>query len=287
MKSILPVVAISVVLQACGPQAASSQLASSETEAEMLELPNPRCSIRYAPTVEADARKFDRWISDAAAAMTTEFSAHEPETILSLVKSCAVLVYDQPNSFAAEGMALVESLVDPSTHEITARIHFLAPSKHGPDAMTSVLEPMDDNYIYKTLVHEYGTLFLASITDRKSGWRFFHDAFGWFEQGYEEYLGVMFSSEHSRSVTRKKYLELALRDSPQIDFDFGLNVGNDYTDGVVLMMFMHDVYGKDQVQQILASPEPTFAKALLKTVGSLDAFRGKFEAWREQTLSSL
>lgn len=283
MKRVLQVVAVSTLLQACGPHAAETRLAAVETEAEMLDLPNSRCHIKYAPTVGADARKFDNWLNDAATAMTAEFGAHEPEEILSLIKSCTVYIYDQPNSSAAEGLALV----DPESHEITARIHFLAPSKHGPDALTSLLEPMDDNYIYKTLVHEYGTLFLASITDRKSGWKYFHEAFGWFEQGYEEYLGVMFSSEHSRTVTKMKYLQTSLSDPSRIDFDFGLNVENDYTDGVVLMMFMHDVYGKEQVQQILASPEPTFAKAILKVVGSLDAFRDKFSAWRQQQLSSL
>lgn len=265
----------------------SSALQDNSSFSSMETLANPFCVIKYSPGLLADAQKFDDWLNQANVSLSNEFVGHNPSDILANIGPCTIFVHDSSNQFASEGSAVVISGFDQNTGKLTADIHFLAPSKHSPTARTSVDEPMDDNYIRKTLVHEYGTLFLQLIVKKSRGWKYFEDSFNWFEQGYEEYLGVMFSSEHSRTVTRRKYLEMALRDDGGFDFEFGMHVSNDYTNGVTLLMFMHEEFGKERVQAILTSPEHTFGKAIVTNIGSLDSFIAKFKSWRQRTLIAL
>jgi hypothetical protein len=133
---------------------------------------------------------------------------------------------------------------------LAAEIHLLALSAHRP-ATTAVGEPMDENYIFKNLVHEYSTILLEQMTLAKpTGWNFY-GAPSWFVQGYEEYLGLTLSSEHSRNVTFPKYRDLHRQDRNRVTRAF--EVKNPYLDGPVLVEFLHESYGKEKVQAFLMS----------------------------------
>jgi hypothetical protein len=124
---------------------------------------------------------------------------------------------------------------------------------------------MDENYIFKNLVHEYSTIVLDRMTREKPrGWTFF-SAPAWFVQGYEEYLGLMLSSEHSRRVTFEKYRDFHRADRKRIGA--GFEVASPYIDGPVLLQFLHDTYGRGAVHAILLSEAADFWSALTQATG--------------------
>lgn len=148
-------------------------------------------------------------------------------------------------------------------------------------------EPKDMDYLFRTVVHEYSTVILERLTrNKKQGWRFFSAA-NWFVQGYENYLGLMHSSEHSRNVTLSKHVQCLLAAPERITFDFGITVQDPYTDGTILLTFMHEVYGKEKVQALLVSEQPTFGKAMRVVLADdLTTFADKFTKWMDQKRTS-
>lgn len=58
-----------------------------------------------------------------------------------------------------------------------------------------------------------------------------------------------------------------------------IKVVNEYRDGLVLVHFLHEMYGTEQVHKILMSPEPTFEKALEKEIGNMDKIKIDFQEW--------
>jgi hypothetical protein len=124
-------------------------------------------------------------------------------------------------------------------------------------------------------------VFLERLNRKHAQWHF-HDASNWFEQGYEEYLGVMLSTEHNRTVTLEKYKDLVRRDPHRVGY-FG--VTNDYSDGAVLMLFLHEEFGKGKVHAVLLSKAPSFAQAMAKELGvDPEQLAKRWNGWRRKRL---
>jgi len=135
------------------------------------------------------------------------------------------------------------------------------------------------------MTHEYATVLLYWITLKKGkGWRLWH-APSWFVQGYEEYLGLHCSSQHSRTVTRNLYIQDVAKESFRVIL--GEKEGNKiiatqkvYQDGVVLLIFMHETYGRTRVQNILSNTSDNFYESLTTELGiDLQTFFKDWKKW--------
>lgn len=95
---------------------------------------------------------------------------------------------------------------------------------------------------------------------------------------YEEYLGVTLSTEHNRNATLGKCLALSKPNPDWISFDFGIHVKDDYINGAVLLLFMHESFGKAKVHALLRSEDRSFGRALTATTGvHLEEFQKRFQ----------
>ena len=140
-----------------------------------------------------------------------------------------------------------------------------APSRLAPTGRSAVGEPLDINYFEKNTAHELSTIFLERATrNRGTGWRFF-SAPPWFVQGFEDYLGLMCSTKHARTVTLPKYVALVKENPSRVGP--GMTAKDPYRDGAVLLLFLHRAFGKERVHAILANGAATFDEALQTTLG--------------------
>lgn len=144
-----------------------------------------------------------------------------------------------------------------------AQLELLAPSCHPSDARTTVGEPKNSIYVHKTLVHELSMLFLWQITRRKPrGWGFFSGP-DWFVDGWEEYLSLIRSSEHSRDTTLPLYRErVNARWKAAAPDEL-----NRYLDGAIILEFMYHRFGQGRMFRLLRAPESTFSDALKAKLG--------------------
>jgi hypothetical protein len=271
---------LAIATSACLATMADKPTDGKDSEGEKLAtLVTDYFTIEYPVGYEADAENVKGFLQTAVDAMLKEFADHRPDELLRTA-DCKVRLYSKPNNKAGAGAVLIETGVSGSTY--FAHLHLLAPSAHPPTARTKTDEPMDDSYIAKTLVHEYSTIILERLTRRKTeGWRLF-SAPAWFVQGYEEHLALKNASEHSRTVTWPRYLDLLRANPNRVSMDFGIDVTDPYIDGAILLAFMHDVYGSERVQAVLVSSQPTFGAAMKEALGdNLPRFAEKFEAWKK------
>jgi hypothetical protein len=144
-----------------------------------------------------------------------------------------------------------------------ATTRILAPSRHSPAARTIIGEPMDRDYVHKTLVHEMSMLFLWQLTRRKSaGWGLWDPSTPqWFYDGYEEYLSLIRSTPHARQVTRPKY-----RARAQANLATGVPI-DVYVQGALTLEYLHERFGRARLIALLRSEQPTFQDALRTALG--------------------
>lgn len=259
-----------ITLLACLTGAAAGQ-------SEWRSLPGVGFEVSYQAGNQADAEQLARILSDCAAELAREFRAHDAERLLR-ASHCNLVIHPTPNDKAGEATATLRSSYD--GHVCLSEMHVLAPSAHGPTARTVVDEPKNEVYFRKLIMHEYGTTLLGSISRNKvAGWRF-DSSPSWFVQGYEEYLGLFLTTEHSRTVTYGKYLAEIKRDPGRVSLDFGVDVRDAYVDGAVVLKFMHDVWGRERVQAILTSPQGAFGGAIRESLGvGLQEFAARWQEW--------
>ncbi|MEJ7733918.1 MAG: hypothetical protein WKG00_32580 [Polyangiaceae bacterium] len=164
-------------------------------------------------------------------------------------------------------------------------IYFLTPSAmtDADRCCTLVGEPRDESYFRKMVAHEYGGIFLQRQNRMDAGWRF-GSAPLWFVQGYEEWLALQLASEHSRTVTFEKYKALVANSPDRIGF-FG--VANEFTDGTVLVAFLHDEFGTAKVRAVLRSKKKSFAEALEAELGvNAEGLLQRWTRWRKKALGT-
>ncbi len=141
-------------------------------------------------------------------------------------------------------------------------------------------EPPSDDTFFRLIMHEYSTIILGRIASEKTKGQMFHSLPNWFVQGYEEYCGLMLTSAINRTATAEKYLSCYRSDLGRVNFDFGLSTHNDYIDGAMVLLFMNESFGKEKVQNILTSTEPTFGQAVHTSLGvGLEEFAKRWHIW--------
>ena len=240
-------------------------------------------TLRHAPSATDDAKTAAAFLPGMLKTLQQHF---EPAGLDEFVTGfrCEIQLHPAPNDSASESTAMSRTgTIDGTNRTYFAEISLLTPSAHTQEARTHIGEPKDAVYFERLLVHEYAAPVLDRITRSKpAGWRFY-DAPRWFIEGYEEYLALTCSNEHSRNVTLAKYKEIVRADPRRVRNAFGLMVRDNYLDGAMLLAFMHDRYGREKVQAILTSPAETFGDAICESLGvNLDSFFAAWQEWLEK-----
>lgn len=237
-------------------------------------------TIHYSKVFEKDALKAKTFLDLTIKAMREEFSAHDPNTILRQI-SCNVFLHPKPNDKAGDGKSLCYTRY--TKDGCQAELHFLTQSMYSAESKNVVGELKKADYTFhRYVVHEYSSIFLGVIVRSKlRGWfRNGNNAPSWFWQGYEEYLGMVHSSEHSRIVTYQKYLDIVRKNPSRIKVAFGLQIRDPYVDGFALLAFMHDCFGRERVHSVLTSDLETFGEAMKCSLETnLTDFHDTFKEW--------
>jgi hypothetical protein len=248
-------------------------------------------TIYYVPAFAADAEKAKAYLHQTVESLAKEFDGQDVKKILESIE-CRFYLHPKPNDKASERMSLCTTNYL-AGGKVYAELHFLTPTVLPAGSLNSVGEPRAaDHTLFRYIVHEYGSIWLGLLVrDKPKGWRTNgNDAPNWFWQGYEEYLGMTRSSEHSRTVTFAKYMEVVKADPDSVMLARGykdktprLVAGHDYTDGFAILAYMHERFGKEAVQRILRSEAETFGEAM-RAATQIDeaAFYESYQQWVEK-----
>lgn len=215
------------------------------------------------------------------ASLKKEFADFPVDDLLRV--DCVIYLHPKATDKASENMAMITSGVDKGKYY--AAIDLLTPSAYNPNYRNNINQSADDDYFHKLVMHEYSTILLERITRaKKTGWMFF-SAPRWFVDGYEEYLGIMCSAPRNRKEFMEKYLAMHKKTPARVSFDFGIGVEDEYIDGALLLLFMHETFGKKRVQAVLTSEEPRFGTAMARELGAnLEEFKKRWDEWLKKKL---
>lgn len=235
------------------------------------------------PALRADADLLAHTLDDAVKQIVEDYKKLVPDAD-EIFRAASVTVHlcAEPNEHASVGQANV--VTSWSGGKCTADIHLLAPSAH-PDpnkpgaGRTMAGDPFDAAYCQRVLVHEYSTVFIESLTRRKSkGWSFY-EAPAWFVQGIEEYFGTTYSTAYAREKTLPAYIRQT-KEQSLVSCDFGLDVRSPYVAGPTLTAFMFEQYGREKLVALLRSEEQSFGKAARRELGvTVEQFYESFSKW--------
>ncbi len=192
----------------------------SDTKISWKSIEAEGCKINYIEGFESDARKFELWMSKAVAAVEKEFASASKSDFFNQVKNCNIYLYDTPNEKANVGKVLGEEPYYILSDKYELKIHFLTPSAMPPGQTTVTGLKKDDDYFFHILVHEYTTTALEYFNEKAGGWEFSTTAApNWFIQGYEEYMGLNYSSDTNRDATSTAYKQLVASKANLISFE--------------------------------------------------------------------
>ncbi|MGI9414668.1 MAG: hypothetical protein ACR2PM_13420 [Hyphomicrobiales bacterium] len=246
---------VDAVMSWSGPKEAALDWQTARTAAYTLHYDGGR---------ETDAEVIGKFLDTAHARIAEEFRTHRPAELLDGVK-LEVFLHPRAGEMASESHATMTSNLQRRDYE--AAIHLLTPSAYGPRDDAAPGRDWDRDYLFRQVVHEVSALYVQRlILAKPQGWRY-DAAAPWFLQGYDEYLaGVHGRRDEDRTL--ESYRDKVRHDPGRVTFDRGIRVGNPYSDGAVVVAFLHDMFGRDAVQNIWLSPEPTFEQALLASLGT-------------------
>jgi hypothetical protein len=231
-------------------------------------------TLHTAVGYSEDGDRVRGFLDFATKALCAEFSERRP---FDLLKEINFDIYLEKNSTEIDQAgALLSTKVDHGKY--FAELHMLTPSVVPQTWMSKVGEQCDDAHYLRIVLHEYSSILLDQITRHKeTGWRFF-TAPSWFIQGYEEYVSLLRSTLQTRTVTLEKYKDVVRNHPERVRHD--LTVQDAYVDGALLLLFMHERFGKERVQAILVSTKREFFDALTFELGmSVDRLYHEWLAW--------
>lgn len=237
-------------------------------------------TFHHLPAQAEDAARFKQWFADTHTALKATFPEADVEGMMKQPVACDVWLMPSPTAAVAAGRT--RSNTSYGSGKSYCEIYFLAPSvmTDADRCCTVVGEPRDESYLRKAVAHEYGGIFLHRLNRMHAGWRFTQAPL-WFLQGYEEWLALQLASEHSRTVTFGKYKALVADNPDRIGF-FG--VGNEFTDGAVLVAFLHEEFGTTKVRALLRSKQKSFGEAMQAELGvSAEQLLQRWMRWRKKT----
>ena len=218
--------------------------------------------LHFGRGLDSDARELVAFLKTAYARIADEFRAHRPDDLLEGVE-LDVYLHPEPGQLASEQHATMRSNLRKNGYK--AEIHMLTLAAYSDGAGKP--SERDKDYVFRQVVHEVAAVHVQRlILGKPTGWRY-DQAAPWFLQGYDEYLSGIYG-RRSQDKTLKAYRDRIRFDRDRVRFKNGIQVRNPYSDGAVLVKFLHDSFGRDAVQNIWLSPEPTFELALLKTLGT-------------------
>lgn len=239
------------------------------------------CRVGYTADREPDAKKLASYADRSLDEMSRDLAPLDPHLMDDF--DCAIVQYGIPKPGLATD---AQATTDSENGGRPFRISILAQSSISPTSRTLVGEPKDEDYVQKTIADELSSVVLERITrDKGPGW-YFHDAPQWFVQGIEGYFGVEYSSPHSRNVTLPKYVAAVCSNPREVSFARGVQVGNPYLGGLVLVDFLYEAYGANRMNALLLSPKATFEEAFLDSAGDLSSVQKKYRTWIASQCSS-
>jgi hypothetical protein len=243
---------------------------------------NENYQLFYKQEREKDAEKVRGFLDAGIESLRKEFTDFPVDDLLRV--NPVIYLHPKATDKASEYTTTITTGVDKGKYY--AVIDLLTPSAYNPKYRNNIKQPADDDHFHKLVVHEYSTILVERITRaKKTGWTFF-TAPRWFTDGYEEYLGITCSSPRNRKEFVEKYLAKHEKARARVSFDFGIGVEDDYIDGSLLLLFMHETFGKKRVQAVLTSGEPRFGTAMARELGiGLEEFKKRWDEWLEKKLN--
>nr|MBA5584461.1 copper amine oxidase N-terminal domain-containing protein [Anaerobacillus isosaccharinicus]QOY37152.1 copper amine oxidase N-terminal domain-containing protein [Anaerobacillus isosaccharinicus] len=230
--------------------------------------------IHYPQGYEKDAQKMRTNLDTAIAATLKEYQGFNLDNFFKNIADINVFISQTANRWASTGTWTI--LVWGNYH---TDLHLLAQSAHAFPCCTNTGEEFNDSYFLKTTIHETFTLpHMYIVGSKKEGWNNVHSVPGWWGQGADDYFGHKYTP-NSKALSFHK--NRVIKDNLKtIHFSTtGITVANDYEDGIVLIGFLYETYGKEKFQKVLTSKEKTFEAAFLKEYGSYENLQKPFEAW--------
>ena len=138
----------------------------------------------------------------------------------------------------------------------------------------------DDAWHKKNLIHEYTHVIVGSLIYEKQE-RYAGDYLPeWFQEGLAEYAAIFLSKDPEIKEKYSPQLE-KVKDLVGSGRGFFITVVSDiYYGGAYLVYFLHDIYGKNLIMNLLAKPYPDFYTALEEETGkSLRVLENEWLRW--------
>jgi hypothetical protein len=237
--------------------------------------------LHYLEQHASDAEKFRGYFSYADAALAREFPGEDMAALMKEPLVCHA--YLMPVSTRHAGPGHASSHTSYGEHPY-CEIFFVSPSvlTEVQRCCTAVGEKRDEHSDHRGVTHEYSGVLLERYIRKHGGWSL-NSAPDWFRQGYEEYLALTLSTEHSRTVTLEMYKALLREDPTRVGY-FG--VASDYHEGAVILLFLHERFGKEKLHALLRSKEKTFRRAVATELGlTPDLFATTWSQWARKALA--
>lgn len=236
--------------------------------------------LHFGQGKAADAAVIGKFIDTAYARIADEFQKHRPEQLLEGIE-LDVYLHPEAGEMASAQHATMTSNLQKDGYK--AAIHMLTPAAYVEGDPGAAPSARATDYMFRQVVHEVSAVYVQRlILGKPKGWRY-DQAAPWFLQGYDEYLsGIL--SRRAEDTTLKSYRGMIQQDPGRIRIGTNIQVRNPYTDGAVLVEFLHDSFGREAVQNIWLSPEPTFDQALFAALNTTTADLKK--RWRNWLAAS-
>jgi hypothetical protein len=209
--------------------------------------------------------------------LRAEFGASLTDRLLTGV-DCTVHVYGKPTEVVDEALVSLKTASVGGLYR--ADLSVLATSAHRAAFHPTTGEESGPDHSSKGLARGYATILLERLTgSRPAGWRL-SDAPAWFVKGSQEYLGLVTSPRGIRERVLPEYVRRQ-KDERRIRFSAAIEVTDPDVDGAVLVHFLHEQFGRERLQALLAAQQPAFDAALVATLGvSLPELATRWRQWR-------
>ncbi len=248
------------------------------------EIKTPYYFLHFSPKYKEDAEKASRFLNSGIESLKLEFAKFPVDELLKV--QCDIYLYPQKTESVNDGGAHISNGDNNGVY--SAKVHILTPSLVDSSWRSKVGESASDDTFFRLIMHEYSTILLDRICRTKVKGLKFYRMPSWFSQGYEEYCALLLSSPSNKTGAVEKYLASYRTNPERVNFDFGVNIQNDYVDGAMLLLFMNETFGKQKVQSILTSTEPSFGKAVVKSLGvDIVEFGRGWDTWLSARVRNL
>jgi hypothetical protein len=254
-------------------------LKEGQAKTEWLVTQSGRFRIFYRHSFEDAATRVGILLNIARVNLLKEFPSRALAEELDAV-DFRVYLYAKRTRHADEVKTSIVTEVQAGTY--CATLHLYGPTARRQDAAPS--GKTRGGELLHLLVHEVSAVVLDLFTrTKKEGWGFFQ-APTWFVQGYEEYLGRTLSGTAIRAAFVGPHLKEKLREAGRVrltksEGGWSFSAKDVYGDGAILLLFLHETFGKERVQAILASEAKTFSEAVTGTLGI--TWEALFDRWTE------